>query len=192
MARLCWPLSLGTAVVTVAFFAGGARSPYGASDGANPPAGPSVIFHTSEGDIVISLFFDASPLAAARFLDNAERGVFTGTVFHEVSVDMVYGGAFLADGSFQDAFYGNPPPSEADNGLVHRRGVIGAVAFSPDYQSGEFYIALCEIPHFDGELTIFGEVTEGMEIIDRIAEGAGPDGGRPNLKVAIQDVAVLS
>ena len=163
------PLALGLVALVVA-------APPWAVDAPERNDNPRVVLHTTEGDIVIEMYVDEAPLATARFMDNTARGVFDGTIFHDVSVDMVYGGVRFADGTFQGMFYGNPPPSEEDNGLTHRRGSVGTVEYDPDYQSGEFYVALCAIPHFDGKLTIFGEVLAGMDIVEHVAASA-PEGG---------------
>ena len=147
------------------------------------------VLHTSEGDITLFMYGDEAPLAVGRFINNAERGVYDGTILHDVCPGyMVYGGIVLEDGSFQDAFYGNPPASEADNGLAHQRGSVGTVAYYPDYQSGEFYVTLGPMPYFDGKLTIFAQVVEGMDLIEeaaaRLLGAAGPS-------VVIEDVEVF-
>jgi len=148
--------------------------------------------HTAEGEIDIELYPKVSPLAVARFCDNATRGVYDGTVIHNVNREYptVYGGLYYPDGSTPDAFPGNPPPSEAQTSPRHERGTVGIVTYDVDYQSHEFYIGLVPLTAFDGQCTVIGTVTAGLDVLDRIVESAPEGAIVPGTTLVIDSITV--
>jgi cyclophilin family peptidyl-prolyl cis-trans isomerase len=147
-----------------------------------------VLLKTSEGDIRLRLDTEKSPLTVDNFLSNyVGRGFYEGTVFHYVEKGfMLAGGGYTSDLQPKEtrAFIKN----EANNGLQNRRGTIAMVR-QPDHAdsaTSQFFINLTDNPglnHGKGEGTdkdgycVFGEVVEGMDVVDRIAEVAVADRG---------------
>ncbi|MDX1555123.1 MAG: peptidylprolyl isomerase [Xanthomonadales bacterium] len=136
-----------------------------------------VMIRTSLGDIQVELFRDKAPETVANFLQYARDGHYDDTVFHRViSHFMIQGGGFTAD--MQQKPTREPVRNEANNGLSNQRGTI-AMARTPDPHSAtsQFFINVQDNPNLDftGEessrgwgYTVFGRVTEGMDVVDEI------------------------
>jgi len=148
---------------------------------ASPAAAtPEVLVKTSLGDIRLRLNAEKAPLTVDNFLSNyIERGFYDGTVFHYVDQGfMVAAGGYTAElaPKATRAYVKN----EAANGLKNKRGTI-AMARDPDHAdsaTSQFFINLVDNSSLDpnGEqgavaagYCVFGEVVEGMDVVDRIA-----------------------
>jgi peptidyl-prolyl cis-trans isomerase B (cyclophilin B) len=130
---------------------------------------------TNYGDIVIELDADKAPLTTANFLKYVEQGFYDGTIFHRVIAGfMIQGGGFTADMKKKQT---NPPiKNEANNGLKNKRGTIAmARTNDPDSATAQFFINLVDNGFLDyvsdnkPGYAVFGKVTEGMDIVDKIA-----------------------
>jgi peptidyl-prolyl cis-trans isomerase A (cyclophilin A) len=153
-----------------------------ATPAANAPtpaaANPTVVLHTSQGDITLELFADKAPKSVANFLRYVHEGFYAGTVFHRVIPGyLIQGGLYTKD--LQPRRTHSPVASEADNGLSNLRGTI-AVARGGDPNSGtaQFFINLVDDRRLDyagnqSGLTwgyaVFGKVIKGMDVVDKIA-----------------------
>lgn len=144
--------------------------------------GPRVTLSTSQGDIVIELNEEKAPTTAANFLEYVDAGFYDGTVFHRVIRGfMIQGGGFALDPAKQDLEKKEtraPIRNEADNGLENRRGTIAmARTGNPHSATAQFFINLVDNRSLNHSgktprgwgYTVFGEVVEGMDIVDRIA-----------------------
>jgi peptidyl-prolyl cis-trans isomerase A (cyclophilin A) len=177
----------------------------GAAPAAAPTANPTVIVHTSEGDITLELFADKSPKSVANFLRYVHEGFYAGTVFHRaIPGYLIQGGLYTKD--LQPRRTHTPVASEADNGLSNLRGTI-AVARGADPNSGtsQFFINLVDDRRLDyvgnqsgltWGYTVFGKVTKGMDVVDKIANlpthAQGPFAADvPNPLVLIESVDVV-
>lgn len=141
---------------------------------------PEVLLQTTLGPIKVRLHADKAPITVTNFLEHyVANGFYTGTVFHHVDVGfMVIAGGYTADGTAKPA--STPIPNEAYNGLKNRRGTL-AMARETEYADSatcQFFINLGDNPELDYSESsdgvsfgycVFGEVVEGMEVIDRIA-----------------------
>lgn len=138
---------------------------------------PSMInLHTSLGVIGIELDHERAPATAANFVQYVQDGFYDGTLFHRV-IDgfMVQGGGFLP--GMQQKRARAPIQNEADNGLRNQRGTI-AMARTPDPHSAsaQFFINVADNAFLDFKskteagwgYCVFGQVTEGMDVVDRI------------------------
>jgi cyclophilin family peptidyl-prolyl cis-trans isomerase len=165
-------------------------------------AAPSVEMKTSLGTIVIELNSEKAPKTVQNFLRYAKDGFYSGTIFHRV-IDgfMIQGGGFSKD--MQQKPTNKPVENEAKNGLKNERGSI-AMARTGDPQSAtsQFFInhqnnPALDYPSGDGwGYAVFGKVTQGMDVVDKIAKV--PTGDRavfqnvPLEPVVIQSVKILS
>jgi cyclophilin family peptidyl-prolyl cis-trans isomerase len=144
---------------------------------------PEVVIKTSVGDIQVRLNAEKAPRTVDNFLENyVNRGFYEGTTFHYVEKDfMVIAGGFTADRQAKETRA--PISNESHNGLKNVRGTV-AMARHADYRdsaTSQFFINLVDNPSLDfveaedeeGEdidgYCVFGEVTQGMDVIDRVA-----------------------
>lgn len=128
----------------------------------------TVEIRTSKGPVRVRLACPQAPLTCLNFLQLAEQGYFDGSPFHRVVPDFVaQGGAPREDG------FGGPDYAIRDeiNRLRYTRGVVGMALAGPDTGGSQFFFTLQPHPHLDGGYTAFGEVTAGMEVVDRLAVG---------------------
>jgi peptidyl-prolyl cis-trans isomerase A (cyclophilin A) len=144
---------------------------------------------TSHGDITIELFTDEAPISVENFLAYVDAGHFDGTIFHRVIPNfMIQGGGFDVDMNQKSTR--DPIKNEADNGLKNERGTL-AMARTSDVNSAtsQFFINLNDNAFLDnGErdfgYAVFARVTEGMDVVDKIAAVAtGNSGGHSDVPV---------
>ena len=154
------------------------------------PTGPVVVLETSLGRIRIGLYDEQSPISANNFVKYARKGHFNGTIFHRVMPNfMIQGGGMAADMTEKPT---DPPiRNEArTNNLRNSRGTV-AMARTNDANSAtaQFFINLKDNAFLDYGIkgagyAVFGEVLEGMEVVDKIATVATTTkGGHENVPV---------
>lgn len=133
---------------------------------------------TNLGSIVIQLEDSKAPVSAANFISYVKQGFYNGTIFHRVIKGfMAQGGGF--DTSFSQKATNAPIKNEADNGLKNKRGSIAMARTSdPNSATAQFFINYKDndflnytAPSVQGwGYAVFGEVTEGMDVVDKMAE----------------------
>lgn len=136
----------------------------------NPETTYTATFKTSKGDIVCSLFASEAPNTVNNFVFLAREGFYNGTKFHRVIADfMIQGGDPEGTGRggpgyrFADEFGGNPHR--------HQRGSLSMANAGPNTNGSQFFITHVATPWLDNKHTVFGQVTSGQEVVDRIAAG---------------------
>lgn len=148
-------------------------------------AAPQVHLQTSKGDIVLELEANAAPATVENFMNYVKSGAYDGTIFHRVIAEfMIQGGGF--DPEYKRTPSEAPITNEADNGLRNLRGTIAmARTNDPHSASNQFFINLVDNDFLDHQskspagwgYCVFGEVVEGMDVVDAIAElPTGPAG----------------
>ena len=137
-----------------------------------------VLMKTTMGEIELELDGDKAPGSVENFLRYVDEGFYTGTVFHRViNGFMIQGGGFTPD---LDQKRGHAPiKNEAKNGLSNARGSIAmARTNAPHSATSQFFINHkdnnnLDYPSFDGwGYAVFGKVTKGIEVVDKIADVA--------------------
>jgi cyclophilin family peptidyl-prolyl cis-trans isomerase len=130
---------------------------------------------TEKGDIVVELDADAAPRTVNNFVFLAREGFYDGLTFHRVEPNfVVQGGDPLGSGRGGPGY---TVPAEIE--LEHVKGAIAMARqgdeVNPERASSgsQFYITLEETPHLDGAYTVFGQVVEGMDVVESIAQGDG-------------------
>jgi cyclophilin family peptidyl-prolyl cis-trans isomerase len=146
---------------------------------------PRYRFDTSEGSFVVELDGRKAPLTVANFAKLVEAKFYNGTIFHRVINAFVAQAGGYNEKLEEKEFGSDPIPNEAGNGLSNERGSIGMARTSkPHSATTQIYFNLADNRDLDPQPTrwgyaVFGKVTEGMEVLDRIAQiptGPSPDG----------------
>ena len=135
---------------------------------------PRVIIKTTDGDIVIELYAEKSPVTVENFLQYVDAGYYNNTVFHRViSNFMIQGGGFSTE--MKEKPTRDPIINESSNKLHNTRGTLAMARTSdPDSATAQFFInqrsnlRLDWTPGNEG-YAVFGEVVEGMKVVDIIA-----------------------
>ena len=135
---------------------------------------PQVVIETTQGNITVRLFRDKAPATVENFLQYVEDGFYDGTIFHRVIPNfMIQGGGFMPDMTEKPTR--EPIPNESRNRLHNVRGTVAMARTSdPDSATAQFFInqrtnlRLDWMPGQPG-YTVFGEVTDGMNVVDFIA-----------------------
>ncbi|HEY6483100.1 MAG TPA: peptidylprolyl isomerase [Steroidobacteraceae bacterium] len=153
-------------------------------------------FETSHGNFTVELFPKEAPLSAENFQKYVDDGHFDGTIFHRIVPGFVIqGGGLTAD--FSSKSTREPIRNEAKNGLKNTRGTL-SMARTSDVNSAtcQFFVNLADNAFLDHGprdfgYAVFGKVTQGMEVIDKIA--AVKTGRRKGHQDApLEDVVILS
>jgi peptidyl-prolyl cis-trans isomerase B (cyclophilin B) len=154
---------------------------YGAAEAA-PITNPVVVLHTSAGDIKIELLMEQAPATVGNFLDAyARQGAYENTIFHYVDPKgFILGGGYTADLTKKPTRGGIN--NESNNGLSHERGTVAMSREEKDPNSAacEFFINVVDNTGLDYQgpaadqrgYCVFGRVTQGMDIVDKIASAA--------------------
>lgn len=133
---------------------------------------------TTKGEITIQLFRDAAPLTTANFVDLAASGFYDGIIFHRVLEDfMAQVGDPLTKNPEAQAYWGTGGPDyrikdEFGPELKHDQpGIVSMANSGPDTGGSQFFITHVPTPWLDGKHAIFGQVTEGMDVLMSITQG---------------------
>ena len=154
------------------------------------------VVETDLGTIVIDLLPEAAPNHVGYFIKNAQDGVYAGTTFHRVvRQGIVQGGDPLTkDPSKVDAYgTGGLGVLRAErNAEKNTRGAVSAVVGggNPDSGGTQFFICVADQPGLDGMYDVFGRVSEGILVAQKISEVAADEKGRPKERIAIQSVTI--
>lgn len=120
------------------------------------------------------LYPDIAPITVENFKKLIEEKFFDGLIFHRVIEGFVIqGGGYRADGSHKDAesIKGEFDANGVANPLKHDRGVLSMARTSfPNSASSQFFIMHEKAPHLDGQYAAFGKITEGLDVVDKIAK----------------------
>lgn len=143
---------------------------------------------TSEGEIVIELFDEEAPKTVENFRELSQKGFYDGLTFHRIIPKfMIQGGCPLGTGT------GDPGYKFEDEINEHKivRGALAMANSGPDTNGSQFFIVTIEAaPWLDGKHTVFGRVTEGMDIVDRLEALPTDAGDRPVEPAGIETVSV--
>lgn len=132
-----------------------------------------VITMRDGGVIKAELYPNTAPITVSNFLDLIEQKFFDGLIFHRVIAGfMIQGGGYDEEMNHKEAesIKGEFDANGFKNDLKHERGVLSMARTSfPNSASSQFFIMHQAAPHLDGKYAAFGKVTEGMDVVDRIA-----------------------
>ena len=160
-----------------------ARLAFVAALAAAPLAAQDLVLEMESGEVRIALAAETAPQHVERIVTLAEAGAYDGVAFHRViegfmaqtgDVECGVLGATCPAGTGGS----DMPDVPAEFGETpFERGTVGmARAASPDSANSQFFIMFAPAPHLNGQYTVVGEVTEGMDVVDGITRGAGRSG----------------
>ncbi|HEX2703473.1 MAG TPA: peptidylprolyl isomerase [Solirubrobacteraceae bacterium] len=145
---------------------------------------------TSEGEIVLELFDDDAPNTVENFRKLADDGFYDGLTFHRV-----IRGFMLQAGCPQGTGTGGPGYTFDDEFNEHRvvRGALAMANAGPNTNGSQFFIVTAdECSWLDGKHTVFGRVTDGMDVVDTIDAVVTDGRDRPTPPVGIESVTVVA
>ena len=144
--------------------------------------------HTNHGAIELELFDDDAPKTVDNFVKLSKDGYYDGLIFHRVIRDfMIQGGCPEGTGT------GGPGYTFEDEINEHRveRGALAMANAGPGTNGSQFFIVTAEAtPWLDGKHTVFGRVTSGMDVVDRISGAERDANDRPRKPVTIDRVDI--
>ncbi|MGI8384750.1 peptidylprolyl isomerase [Robertmurraya sp. P23] len=178
-----------------------------------------VEMETSMGNIKIKLFPEQAPKAVENFITHSEEGYYEGVIFHRVINDfMIQGGDPDGTGMGGESIYGEPFEDEFSNQLYNFRGALSMANSGPSTNGSQFFIVQNKTldprsvdqmkkagynekvikqyedggtPWLDQAHTVFGQVVEGMDVVDKIATTPVGEADKPEEEVVIKKITVL-
>ncbi|KRL54122.1 peptidylprolyl isomerase [Furfurilactobacillus rossiae] len=180
--------------------------------------GPQVTLHTTMGDIKFQLFEDQAPKTVANFVGLAKNGYYDGVSFHRVIADfMIQGGDPTGTGAGGESIYGQTFEDEFSDKLFNFRGALSMANAGPNTNGSQFFIVQASrvpsdmieqlkgmglaseviakyeqggTPWLDGHHTVFGQIIEGMDVVDEMAKVSTNYEDRPDTPILINSVSV--
>jgi peptidyl-prolyl cis-trans isomerase B (cyclophilin B) len=149
------------------------------------------------GRIVLRFFPDVAPKHVANFKNLADRHLYDGTTFHRVIPGfMIQGGDMNSknEDRSDDGFGAHPDgitiPAEFST-IPHTRGIVSmARSAKPNSAGCQFFICVANAPHLNEQYSVFGEVIEGMDVVDKIAAVKRDSKNNPEQKVTMTKVTI--
>jgi cyclophilin family peptidyl-prolyl cis-trans isomerase len=151
--------------------------------------------HTTAGQIDIRFFPDVAPNHVKNFIDLAEKGFYNGTKFHRVIPGfMIQGGdpnTVSGDPSTWGSGGSDKKVAAEFNNVKHKRGIVSmARPGDPNGASSQFFIMVNDYPSLDHQYSVFGQVTRGMDVADKIVSARTGAQDRPLQPTSIEKVVI--
>jgi peptidyl-prolyl cis-trans isomerase B (cyclophilin B) len=157
----------------------------------------TAVLHTKFGDITLSFFPEVAPNHVKGFIDLANEGFYNGTTFHRVVPGFVIQGGDPNTKSDDRSKHGLGGPgytlkAEFSN-LPHKRGTLSmARAANPDSAGSQFFICVADAAFLDGQYTVFGEVVDGIDVVDEIVNQERDNSDNPLERIEMRVEIVAS
>ena len=179
-----------------------------------------VVMNTTLGSIKIKLFPDIAPKTVENFLTHAKEGYYDGVIFHRVMDEfMIQGGDPTGTGAGGESIYGDSFEDEFSDSVFHFRGALAMANAGKNTNGSQFFIVQKTVvddaslhqekelvytdeilqayeemggtPHLDHAHTVFGQVIEGMDTVDKIAKAEANE-TRPIEEIVIESIEILT
>jgi cyclophilin family peptidyl-prolyl cis-trans isomerase len=156
-----------------------------------------VLIETTLGDIELELQNNIAPGHVKNFKDLAGKGFYDGTTFHRVIPGFMIQGGDPNTKSDDRSTHGMGGPGytiKAEfSSTPHNRGVLSmARSQDPDSAGSQFFIVVKDSSFLDNQYTVFGRVTKGMEVVDKIVSVPRDSGDNPEEKVEMKSVKIVN
>ena len=153
----------------------------------------NIIIEMEDGSVMKGeLYPDVAPITVENFLNLIDQDFFAGLIFHRVIPGfMIQGGGYDKDFNHHEtkSIKGEFSSNGVTNDLLHTRGVLSmARTMIPDSASSQFFIMHEDAPHLDGQYAAFGKITDGLDVVDRIAKMPRNIQDCPNVPVVIKTI----
>lgn len=152
-------------------------------------ANRTATFDTTAGSFKIELFEDKAPITTKNFVDLVEKGFYNGTIFHRV-ID----GFMIQGGDPQGTGRGGPGytiKDEFHKDLRHTGpGILSMANAGPNTGGSQFFITLAATPWLDNKHAVFGQVKEGLDVVQKIGSTRTAAGDRPVSEQKINSIAI--
>ena len=155
------------------------------------------VIETTLGDIELELQNDMAPGHVKNFKDLAEKGFYDGTTFHRVIPGFMIQGGDPNTKSDDRSTHGMGGPGytiKAEfSSTPHTRGVLSmARSQDPDSAGSQFFVVVKDSSFLDNQYTVFGRVTKGMEVVDKIVNVPRDSKDNPDEKVEMKSVKIIN
>ncbi len=153
-----------------------------------------VKIETSLGNFELELYVKHCPKTCQNFIEHCRQNYYKSTVFHRVIRDfMIQGGDPTGTGRGGQSIFGEHFEDEISPELHHvGAGILSMANSGPNTNGSQFFITLAPCQWLDGKHTIFGRVSSGLEVIDRIGKVSVDNSDRPEADIIIRNTTVLS
>jgi peptidylprolyl isomerase len=154
------------------------------------PSNEYAVVKTNMGTVVFRFFPKQAPLAVANFKGLAATGYYKGVGFHRLIENfMIQGGDPTGTGSGGKSLWGAKFADEFSPELrFDRPGLLAMANAGPGTNSSQFFITVVPTPHLNNKHTIFGEVVEGMDVVNAIVKVPKSSAGKPNTPVTMDTI----
>lgn len=152
-----------------------------------------IIIEMEDGSIMKGeLYPEVAPITVDNFLNLIDQDFFAGLIFHRVIPGfMIQGGGYDKEFNQHEtkSIKGEFSSNGISNNLLHTRGILSmARTMIPDSASSQFFIMHEDAPHLDGQYAAFGKITDGLDVVDRIANLPRNIQDCPNVPVVIKTI----
>jgi len=147
-----------------------------------------VVFETNQGNIELTLFADKAPKTVENFVGLVKKGYYNGLIFHRVIKGfMIQGGDPTGTGSGGTSLWGKDFADEINPDLTFDKpGTLAMANRGPDTNGSQFFITTAATTWLNGHHTIFGQVTQGYDVVSKIEGTPTGTGDRP-----VQDQTII-
>jgi peptidyl-prolyl cis-trans isomerase B (cyclophilin B) len=152
-----------------------------------------VVMETNMGTVKIRLFPELAPKTVENFIGLADKGYYDGIIFHRVIPDfMIQGGDPTGTGRGGESLWGGKFEDEFNSNLTNMRGAISMANAGPGTNGSQFFIVqnVNGESRLDNKHTVFGQVFEGMDVVDEIANVSRDASDKPVKDVVMEKVSV--
>lgn len=149
---------------------------------------------TNMGDLHLELFNEKAPKTVQNFIELAEENFYDGIIFHRVIQDfMIQSGDPNGDGTGGESIWGYEFEDEINDDLTHKKGTLSMANKGPNTNTSQFFIVHSdETPWLDGKHTIFGQLVEGFDVLDKIATVKVDMADKPLHDIVIQKINIIN
>jgi len=146
-----------------------------------------VTFQTTAGDFKCELYWNEAPKTCKNFVELARKGYYNNCIFHRVIKDfMIQTGDPTGTGRGGTSIYGDKFADEITKSLKHTgAGILSMANSGPNTNGSQFFVTLAPTPWLDGKHTIFGRISSGIQVVDRIGRVETDANDRPRETVKI-------